>query len=99
LVPQTIVVRGIEANECEAIDEPYGQIVAELRDELADGAEVACLRCGAKLCSAKEFGAIIIRPDSKKDGHLGAVCKECALAATNDDLVRVFEAEWGGRRC
>jgi hypothetical protein len=96
LVPQTIVVRGSEANQCKAIDAPYVQIVAELRDELADGAQVACLCCGAKLCSTKEFGAIIIQPDSNKDGHLGAVCKECALGATNNDLIGVFQAEWGG---
>ncbi len=95
MVPQTIVVRGSEANERKAIDAPYGQIVAELRGELADGAEVACLCWDARFCSAKEFGAILIRPDSKKDGHLGAVCKECALAATNDDLISVFHAEWG----
>ena len=93
MVPQTIVIRGSEANQRKAIDAPYVQIVAELRDELADGAEVACLCCGAKFCGTEEFGAIIIRPDSKKDGRLGAVCKECALAATNDDLIRVFQAE------
>ena len=94
LVPQIIVVRVSEANQRKAIAAPYGEIVAELRDELADGAEVACLCCGADFCSTKEFGAIIIRPVSRKDGHLGAACNECALAATNDDLVRVFQAEW-----
>ena len=93
MVPPTIVVRGIEDSQCRTMDAPCGQIVAELRDQLADGGEVACLCCGAKLCSTKEFGAIMIRPDSKKDGRLGAVCKECALAATNDDLIRVFQAE------
>jgi hypothetical protein len=96
LVPQTIVVRGIVPNRRKAIDAPYGQIVAELRDELADGAEVVCLCCAANFCSTKDFGAIIVRPDSIEEGNLGAVCKECALAATNDDLIRVFQAELGG---
>jgi hypothetical protein len=93
LVPQAVVVRGIEADQCSAVDAPYSQIVTELRDQLADGAEVACLCCGAKLCSIKEFGSIIIQPDSNMEGHIGAVCKECALAATNDDLIRVFQVE------
>jgi hypothetical protein len=95
LVSETIIVRGNVANPSEAIDSIYSQIVSELGVELADGAELLCLSCGAIFCGTEEFGAIVIRPHSKRDGHVGAACKECALAATNDDLASAFHAEWG----
>jgi hypothetical protein len=93
VVPQPIVVRRSEVNRREAVRASYSQIVAELKAELADGAEVACICCAAKFCNIKGFGAIIIWPASEDDGHIGAACNDCALASTDDDLVRVFQAE------
>jgi hypothetical protein len=91
---QTVVVRCEEDHELKAAGASCGLIISKFKDELEDGAVILCLSCDAQFHGVEDLGAFVFQPATNEDGHLGAVCKRCALAATDEELVKVFRSEW-----
>lgn len=93
MIEHAIVVRRADPPRGDEIDLIFAQVIAELRDELADGAELLCFSCAVSFRSVDEFGATVIRPHARKGGQVAVACEACAKAGTNDVLIGTFEAE------